>query len=150
MMTDLLKEKNIPIILDQVHSLPSKEDEDVDQPFKTPALLRAAGVDFCFSVDGFWQQRNLAFQAGHAVGFSLAYEDAVAALTLQTAKILGIDTTTGSLEVGKDATLFISEGDALDMRTCKVSSAFIQGKMIDVDNKQKALYRKFKEKYESD
>jgi imidazolonepropionase-like amidohydrolase len=148
MMTALLKEKNIPVILNQVHDLPSREDEDIDQPFKTPAMLKAAGVDFCFSMDGFWQQRNLPFQAGHAVGFGLAYENAVAALTLQTAKILGIAERTGSLEPGKDATLFISEGDALDMRTCKVSSAFIQGRMIDVDNKQKALYRKFKEKYE--
>lgn len=148
MMTDLLKEKNIPIILSQVHSLPSREDEDIDQPFKTPALLQEAGVNFCFSVDGFWQQRNLPFQAGQAIGFELDYEDAVTALTLNAATILGIDETTGSLEVGKDATLFISEGDALDMRTCKVTTAFIQGRMIDVDNKQKALYRKFKKKYQ--
>jgi len=148
MMTDLLKEKNISVVLDQVQSLPSRIDEDIDQPFKTPALLQEAGVDYCFSMDGFWQQRNLPFQAGQAVGYGLAYEDAVAALTLQTAKILGIDKTLGSLEIGKDATLFVSEGDALDMRTCKVTAAFIQGRMIDLDNKQKALYRKFKKKYQ--
>lgn len=148
MMTDLLKEKNVPVVLEQTQSLPSRTDEDVDQPFKTPALLQAGGVTYCFSIDGFWQQRNLPFQAGQAIGYGLGYEDAIAALTLQTAKILGVDKTTGSLEIGKEATLFISEGDALDMRTCKVTTAFIQGKMIDVDNKQKALYRKFKKKYQ--
>ncbi|MFK7807185.1 MAG: amidohydrolase family protein [Saprospiraceae bacterium] len=148
MIMDLIKEKNISIVLDQVQSLPSRADEDIDQPFKTPALLKDAGVPFCFSMDGFWQQRNLAFQAGQAIGYGLDYEDAVAALSLETAKILNIDKTTGSLESGKDATLFISEGDALDMRTCKVTTAFIQGRMIDLDNKQKELYRKYKKRYE--
>ena len=143
-ISDLLKEKNVPIILQRVQSLPAKADDDIDQAYKTPAILHKAGVDFCFSMSGFWQQRNLPFQAGQAIPFGLSYEDALSALTLQTAKILGIDKTTGSLEVGKDATLFISEGDALDMRTCKVSHAFIQGRQIDVDNKQKVLYRKFR------
>ena len=65
------------------------------------------------------------------------------------AKILGIDDTVGSLEKGKDATFLICPGDVLDMRSNKISTAFIQGKRIDLDNKQKALYRKFTEKYES-
>jgi len=110
-------------------------------------MLHQAGVLFCISNDGFWQQRNLAFQAGHAVGYGLPYEAALSAITLNAAKILGIDKRAGTLETGKDATLFISEGDALDMRTSKVTRAFIQGRDIDLDNKQKVLYRKFKEKY---
>ena len=71
----------------------------------------------------------------------------MSALTLNTATILGIEQTTGSLEVGKDATLFISEGDALDMRTAQVTAAFIQGREISLDNKQKELYRKYEQKY---
>ncbi len=147
MLTDLLKENNVPVILGRTHSLPSRDDDDVDQPFKTPAQLHQAGVLFCISDDGFWQQRNLAFQAGHAVGYGLPYEAALSAVTLNAAKILGVDKRAGSLETGKDATLFICDGDVLDMRTSKVSRAFIQGRDIDLDNKQKVLYRKFKEKY---
>ncbi len=150
MNADFLKERNIPVILTQTQRLPNRQDADIDQPFKTPKLLREAGIDFCFSMGGAWEQRNLVFQAGQAVSYGLDYEQAVKSLTLNTARILGIDKTTGSLESGKDATLFISAGDALDMRTCNVETAFIQGRQIDLDNKQKALYRKFKEKYDSE
>lgn len=148
-ITEFLKENNVPVILRSTQSLPGAEDEDIDQPFKTPAQLYKAGILFGFSHTGFDTQRNLPFQAGQSVGFGLEYEEAIKSLTLNTAKILGIDQTVGSLEEGKDATLFISEGDVLDMRTCKVIHAFIRGKEIDLDNKQKALYRKYKAKYDA-
>ncbi len=148
-IADVLKEKNIPVILRQVQSLPGREDADIDQPFKNAHLLHEAGVDFCFSMRGGWEQRNLNFQAGQAVAFGLDKEIAVAALSGNTARILGIGDQTGTLEAGKAATLFISAGDALDMRTCKVEMAFIDGREIDVDNKQKALARKFRKKYEN-
>lgn len=150
MNADFLKERNIPVILSQTQRLPNRQDADIDQPFKTPKLLYDAGIDFCFSMGGAWEQRNLVFQAGQAVSYGLDYEQAIKGLTLNAAKILGIDKTTGSLEMGKDATLFISEGDVLDMRTSKVETAFIQGRNVDMDNKQKALYRKYKEKYDSE
>ena len=147
LVADFLKERGVAVILSRTQRLPSRDDEDVDQPFKTAALLQQKGVLFAFSMEGAWQQRNLAFQAGQSVGFGLDKEAAVSALTLNTARILGIDQRCGSLEQGKDATLFISEGDALDMRTCQVSAAFIQGREINLDNKQKRLARKFEEKY---
>ncbi|MEM9820906.1 MAG: amidohydrolase family protein [Bacteroidota bacterium] len=147
LQTDLLRENNVAVILRPTQRLPGREDTDIDQPFKTPSLLQQERVLFAFGGGGSWQQRNLPFQAGQAVGFGLDYEKAIAALTLNTAKILGIDKTVGSLEVGKDATLIVSEGDVLDMQTCKVEHAFIRGKAIDLDNKQKALYRKYKQKY---
>ena len=146
-VADFLKSHNVPVIIGKTHSLPNREDDDVDQPFKTAALLQSKGILFSFSNDGFWQQRNLSFQAGQAVGFGLDKEAAISALTLNTAKILGIDKTCGSLETGKDATLFISEGDALDMRTCQVTAAFIQGRTINLDNKHKRLYQRFEKKY---
>ncbi|MDX1912910.1 MAG: amidohydrolase family protein [Saprospiraceae bacterium] len=147
MLTDFLKKHNTPVIIGKTQSLPAREDEAVDQTFKSAAILHQAGVLFAFSNDGFWQQRNLSFQAGQAVGFGLPKEAAVSALTLHTAKILGIDGSCGSLETGKDATLFISEGDALDMRTCKVTAAFIQGRSISLDNKHKQLQQRFEKKY---
>jgi imidazolonepropionase-like amidohydrolase len=148
MITDFLKQHKVAVILESTQRLPSREDEDVDQPFKTPAQLQAAGVQWCFSHGGYWQQRNLAFQAGQAVPFGLAYEDAVKALTSSTATILGIDKTVGTLEAGKDATLFLSDGDALDMRTAKLIRAFIRGREINLDNKQEMLYRRFQKKYQ--
>jgi imidazolonepropionase-like amidohydrolase len=148
MITDILKANNVAVVLSEVQDLPSRNDDDIDQPFKTPVLLKAAGVTFCMSVSGGWQTRNLPLMAGHAVGFGLAYEDAISAITSDAAKILNIDATVGTLEVGKDATLIITEGDILDMRTSKVAQAFIRGKDIDLDNKNKQLHRRFKTKYD--
>ncbi len=147
LVADFLKAHNVPVILSKTQRLPNREDEDVDQPYKTATVLHEKGILIAFSEEGSWRQRNLAFQAGQAVGFGLPYAAAVSALTLNTAKILGIDATVGSLEIGKDATLFISEGDALDMRTAQVTAAFIQGREISLDNKQKALYQKYEQKY---
>ncbi len=147
MVTDLLKTNNIPVILRQTHSLPPREDDDVYLPYKLPAILQNAGVTFAISVDGSWQARNLMFNAGTAEAFGLTAEQALASISSTPAKILGIDDRTGSLEEGKDATLFISDGDALDMRTNNVIRAFIRGKDINLDNIQKQLYRKYKEKY---
>lgn len=148
LVTDVLKNNNISVILSQTQDLPSRVDDDIDQPFKNPAVLKKAGIPFCLSVSGNWQQRNLPLMAGQAVAFGLAYEDAVAAMTSEPAKILGIDKTVGTLEEEKDATLIITEGDALDMRTSKVTQAFIRGREIDLNNKQKDLYKRFKTKYD--
>ena len=91
--------------------------------------------------------RNLPFYAGTAAAYGLTYEQAVRAISLNVAQILGIDEAWGSIETGKVATLFVSDGDALDMRTNRVSLAFIQGREIDLDQRQRQLYRKFQDKY---
>ncbi|MEL6864942.1 MAG: amidohydrolase family protein [Bacteroidota bacterium] len=150
MISDFLREHQVPVVINEVHSLPRRVDDDIDQPFKTAATLQEAGVLFAFSMNGAWQQRNLPFQAGQAVAFGLDYEAAISGLSLNAAKILGIDQTVGSIEEGKDATFILVKGDVLDMRTCIVAQAFIRGKAIDLDNKQKALYRKFKAKYDQE
>ncbi|MCS7036840.1 MAG: amidohydrolase family protein [Saprospiraceae bacterium] len=147
LITDFLREHQVTVVLTQTHRLPSRQDEDIDQPYKTPALLHAAGIPFAVASEGAWQQRNLPFEAGQAVGYGLPYEAAIQAITLTPAVILGVAGRIGSLEVGKDATLFISEGDALDMRTHQVTAAFIQGREINLDNKHKQLYRRFEERY---
>lgn len=147
MITDFLKEHTVPVILAEPQRLPSREDEDYDLPYKTALALHQAGIPFAISGNGGWRQRNLPFEAGQAVGFGLPYEAAVQAISLSPAAIMGIGGRTGSLETGKDATLFISEGDALDMRSCQVTAAFIQGREINLDNKHKALNRRFEEKY---
>ena len=149
-IADILRENNVGVILSEPHNLPATEDDDIDQPYKTGAALQKAGVLFtiCFDAgDGFWQQRNLPFEAGTMSAYGLSREEALSAITLNAAKILGIDDRTGSLEKGKDANLVISEGDILDMRFSRVSQAFIQGREINLDNKQKQLFERYKYKY---
>lgn len=150
MVVDLLKQNNIAVIVSRTHDLPEHPEDDIDLPYKLPYLLKKAGVEFCLNNEGGMEAagtRNLPFLAGTAAAYGLTKEEAVKAITLSTAKILGIDKTTGSIEVGKDATLFISTGDALDMRTNNVEKAFIKGKNIDLNNEQKELYVKYKNKY---
>ncbi len=152
MITDMLKENNVAVILKRVHSLPERQEDDVNLPYKLPHLLFDAEVLFCLENSGDMEAmgtRNLPFYAGTATTYGLDKEEALKLITLNTAKILGIDETCGSLESGKDATLFISKGDALDMRTNDVIAAFIQGRLIDLDNHQKKLYRKYSGKYEN-
>ncbi len=144
----LLKENNIAVILNAGHNLPSTEDEDFDQPFKTPAMLQKAGVLFALNDDASnARYRNLAFNAGTASAFGLSREEALSAITLNTAKILGIAGKTGSIEAGKDANIVISEGDIMDMRTSIVTHAFIQGREVDLASKQTQLYERYMKKY---
>ena len=146
-ITDLLKSQNIPVVLGRTHSLPIRDDEDVDMPYKLPNLLQQAGINYCISIDGFWQVRNISFNAGTAVAYGLTKEQALMAITINAAKILGIDKTVGTIEVGKDATLIISDGDALDMKSNNITQAFVRGKNINLDNIQKQLYKKYMDKY---
>ncbi len=148
-IADLLAEHNVPVILDRQHSLPSMEDDDVDQPYKTPAALQKAGVLFCLN-DTHDQSRfrNLAFNAGTAATYGLTKEQALSAVTLNAAKILGIEDKTGTLETGKDANILIVNGDLLDMKSSVISQAFIQGRNVSLDNKGKQLYERYKHKYQ--
>ena len=147
-IADLLKQHNISVILNQPHSLPTLEDDDVDQPYKTAAMLQKAGVLFSINdEDGQTRGRNLAFNAGTAAAYGLTKEQALQAITLNAAKVLGVSDRTGSIEVGKDANIIISEGDILDMRSSNVTDAFIQGRKIDLNDKQKQLNDRYKHKY---
>ncbi|MHA6248775.1 amidohydrolase family protein [Pontibacter sp. CAU 1760] len=147
-VTDFLKANNIAVIYSGVHALPGRAGEDVDMPYKTPYLLQKAGIPFALDYDlSIHGIRNLPFIAGTAAAYGLDKEQALAAVTLAPAKILGIDKQAGSVEVGKDATLVVSKGDLLDMRTNNVTHAFIQGRTVDLSNKQKHLYEKFDNKY---
>ena len=148
LIADLLKQNNISVILEQMHTLPTTEDDDIDQPFKTPAVLQKAGVLYCINdAHEETRYRNLMFNAGVAATYGLTKEQALQAITLNTAKILGIDDRTGSLEAGKDANIVISSGDILDMRTSNVEHAFIQGREVSLENKQTQLYHRYMTKY---
>ncbi len=145
----LLKEKNIPVLLYRVHSLPMSEDDAIDLPFELPKKLLDAGVLVGFENSGDMermQTRNLPFYAGTAINYGVPYEEALKMLTSNTAKILGIEKEVGSIEVGKNATLFISKGDALDIIGNDIYKAFIDGRDISLESHHTQLYKKFQKK----
>ncbi len=149
LVTDFLLAQDVPVIYERIHELPLREWQDVDMPFKTPFLLHEAGIKVgigggATSID---RQRNLPFFAGTAAAYGLDRETALAMVTRVNAEILGVADRVGTLAVGKDATLFISEGDALDMRTSQVLGAYIQGRDIDLNGTQQQLYERFRDKY---
>ncbi|GLU54351.1 amidohydrolase family protein [Dyadobacter frigoris] len=148
-ITAFLKENNIPVVLNQSHRLPNATDEDVYLPYELPGILTKAGVKVAISYsDEWWRTRNLAFLAGTSSGFSdIKPEEALQLITKNAAEIMGIDQYVGTLEKGKQASLIVTGGDLLDMRGNSVSMVFIKGGKVNLDDKQKRLYDKYKEKY---
>ena len=150
MLTDFLKQNNVSVIVRRLHSQPASPDGAVDETYRLPYQLQKAGILFCLDNSGEMEQnetRNLPFLAGTAVAFGLSTEEALQAITLNAAKILGIDTQCGSIETGKDATIIVSDGDALNMETNNITWAFIKGRSIQLTSVQTALYHKYMDKY---
>lgn len=150
LITNQLKEKNISVMLPRVHSLPESDDDAVDLVYRLPYLLQQGGVTFCLQNEGDMDAmnvRNLPFLAGTAMAYGLSEEEAVKAITLNACKILGIDQHYGSIEVGKSATLYISTGNALDMRTNQARFIISEGNFLPVSNFQSELYHKYRKKY---
>lgn len=147
MVKEQIKENNISVVLNNIHQLPKHGHSDVDQPYKTAVDLVRAGITVAIGHNGYWEARNVMFNAGTTVAYGLSKEEALQCITYNAAKIIGVDKTIGSLEATKDATFIISSGDVLDMRTSIVERAFMDGKEIELDNQQKQLHKKFKEKY---
>ena len=149
--TTLLKEREIPVIYTQTHSTPMRRFENYDQAFTTPYQLYEAGVKFCISNSQSTFQtphiRNLPYHAAKAASYGLPWEEALRSITLSTAEILGVEEIVGSLEAGKDASFFIADGDILDIRT-QVERAYIQGREVDLSDRQKMLYEKYQRKYQ--
>lgn len=151
-IADQLKTNDIAVLVGRVHETPNLEDQDYDLPYKMAHLLNEKGVLVGLETSGDMERmnsRNLPFYAGTVVAFGAPKEEALKMITSNTAKILGINDQMGTLEVGKDATLFISEGDALDMRTNKVTKAFIQGRDISLESHQTNLAKRYSKKYEA-
>ena len=145
-----LKENKVSVLLQRVHSRPNNDDHDYDLPFKMAKLLVDNGVTVALETSGDMERmnsRNLPFYAGTTVAYGLSKEQALQLITLNTAKILGIDANYGSLKVGKSATLFVSKGDALDMRTNHLTNAFIDGRKISLETHQTELWKRYSKKY---
>ncbi len=146
-VADVLKNKDIPVILTNIHRLPSSLDSDYDEPFTVAYKLYKAGVKFCIGGEGgYYNERNLPYQAATCVAFGLPRDEALKAITIYPAEILGVADKVGSIEPGKDATLIVTTGDPLEIPT-QVVYEFIQGRKVDLTNRQVKLYEKYVEKY---
>ncbi|MGB0524700.1 MAG: amidohydrolase family protein [Flammeovirgaceae bacterium] len=148
MVKEFLKENNISVILEDIHGLPEREGDNINLPYKLPALLKKEGIKFCFGYfSSVASSRNLPFFAGTATAYGLSKEEALQAMTKDAADILGIGNRTGMIKTGLDANIIVSEGDILDMKTNHLTHAFIQGRQLELTNKQVKLYEKYKKKY---
>ena len=145
-IADLLKEKGVPVILGPVLTTPSRRDEPYDTPFTVARRLNEAGVAFCISGGGSGfnasNVRNLPYHAAMAAAFGLPREEALKAVTLYPARILGLEKDLGSIEPGKSASLMVTDGDPLEIRT-QVLRVFIDGKPVDLMNKHRRLYERY-------
>ncbi len=146
---DLLKKHNVPVVVSAVYRLPRRRHDEFDAAYTLPERLRVAGIQFCISgasSSRTWNARNLPYHAATAVAYGLPHDEAIKAITIHAAEILGVAKRIGTLERGKDATLIITTGDPLET-TSRVVLAFIQGRKVDLSNRHKQLYNKYREKY---
>jgi imidazolonepropionase-like amidohydrolase len=147
---DLLKRHEVPVVITAVHRIPQNRSDAYDASYTLPARLQAAGVRFCISSSGrseTWNSRNLPYHAATAVAYGLDMEQAMRSITLSPAEILGVSARVGSLEVGKDATLIVTDGNPLEIPT-QTEIAFVQGRRVDLSNKHTRLRDKYLQKYD--
>ncbi|MGH7244081.1 MAG: amidohydrolase family protein [Phycisphaerales bacterium] len=145
--TELLKKNNVSVIVAGTQRFPKRDDSEYNEAFALPAKLKAAGIPFCIaSGEETPHERNTPYAAGMATAHGLSQDDAIRAVTLSAAEILGVSGRLGSLEKDKDATLIITTGSPIEVMT-QVTDAFVSGKRIDLSNKQTRLYEKYRERY---
>jgi imidazolonepropionase-like amidohydrolase len=146
MLASLLAANQIPVIYEHTYTQPSRDTESYDVHFKAPSILQQAGVKVVFSIGhrAFDAPlvRNLPYSAAQAVAFGLPESEAVKGLTLYPAQLAGVGNRLGSIEVGKDATLFAVEGDILDTRA-QVKHLWLGGKEVGLETRHTRLYEKY-------
>lgn len=142
---DLLKENKIPVILGPTERVPLEEDTPYDEPMAQPAQLYAAGIPFAFASFDTSFSRRLAQYAGTAVGYGLPHEEALKAVTINAARMFGLDKELGTIETGKIANLIVTNGDPLEIQT-QLRYLFIKGQLTSTDNRQLDLYEKYRKR----
>ncbi len=146
-VTDVLKQKNVPVILGHVLTLPQSDDDPYDRAMTTPADLHKAGIKFAIATFNSGQSEvdswSLPQEAGIAVAYGLPWEEAVKAITLYPAQIWGVGDKLGSIEKGKIANIVVTNGDLLELKT-EIRHVFVNGVDTSLDNKHKRLYEKYR------
>ncbi|VAW36647.1 FIG00552507: hypothetical protein [hydrothermal vent metagenome] len=142
-----IQQAKVPVIVKATHGLPKREDSSVNAGYTVALKLQQAGILTALAYPGVMSARNLPFTAGTLVSYGMDKQQALQLITSNTAKILGIDANYGTLEAGKSATLIITTGDALDMRTSILYDAYIDGRKLNLDGRQQELNKRFSNKY---
>ncbi|WP_240222444.1 amidohydrolase family protein [Rheinheimera hassiensis] len=145
-LADELAAAKVAVIYTAPYGLPSRGDENYSQAFTVPKTLQDAGVNYALSLDGYWDTRNLVFAAGQAISFGLTPEQALRSVTINAAQIAGVADKIGSIEVGKAASLVVSDGDIFDYLGHKVTHLWIDGREVDLNNRHKQLHDKYKQR----
>jgi imidazolonepropionase-like amidohydrolase len=147
-MSAELRERDVPVVIAGLNRLPLRRDDDVDTIFRLPAALARAGVRFAIARNAAdsANERNLAFEAGQAVAHGLEAEEALKAVTLYPARILGVESQLGSLEVGKLANFIVADGSPLDIRS-RIERVFVQGREIELRDRHTDLRDKYQQRY---
>ena len=141
-VADLLKKENIPVILESIVALPGREDDPYDARFTLPRDLARAGIRFALTSPSSSDVRNLPFEAGFAQAYGLSHEEALKAVTVNPAEILGVADRIGTIEPGRIADLVVTDGDLLEIRT-QVKNLFIAGKNVSLETRHTRLYQKY-------
>ncbi len=142
LVAPLLKERGIPVILGNILTLPTREDMFHAASYQAAGELAQAGVKVAFSTGDSSNVRLVPYTAAMSIAWGMNHEEALKALTINAAEILGVADRVGSLEPGKDANLFVANGDPLEIRT-EVTHVIIEGQDVGLENKHFALYRKY-------
>jgi imidazolonepropionase-like amidohydrolase len=142
----LLKERKIPVVFNAAWGRTWRSDEAMDRAFSTPAMLESLGIEYSIAIESNWPVRNLAFAAGQSIAYGASSDAALRSVTLHPARVLGMQDSMGSLTEGKQANIVISSGDLFDHLTHNVETMLIEGRMIDLDNRHKRLYKKYSAK----
>jgi imidazolonepropionase-like amidohydrolase len=137
-----LKEKNVPVILGSILALPPRDDQFHAGSYQAAAELAKAGVKFAFATGDNANVRQVPYQAAMSVAWGLPREEALRALTIDAAEILGVADRVGSIEPGKMANLIVAKGDPLEVRT-EITHVIINGQDVDLANKHRALYERY-------
>ena len=140
-----LKKRGVPVIVGPILSLPRERYDPYDAAYAAPARLHQAGVKFCIRSAGSTNTRNLPYEAAMAASYGLPPEEALKAVTLYPAQILGVDKELGSIEVGKRANLVLANGDLLQAST-QVVGLFIGGRPLPPTSKHTRLYERYRER----
>jgi imidazolonepropionase-like amidohydrolase len=137
-----IAKRNVPVILGETLALPLEEDAPYDSTFTLPAEMHKAGVLIAFGTFNSSAVRNLPYQAANAAAFGLPQQEALKAVTLNPAKIWGVEDKIGSIQPGRSADLILTDGDPLETRT-QIKQMWIRGKQVSLDNRHTRLYEKY-------
>jgi len=141
-LADQLAKKKIPVLIGPITTQPSSM-ETLGAIYENAALLAKAGVKIAIQSSSAHGVRNLPYQAGLAAAYGLPQMEALKAITINPAQILGVDDILGSLEPGKMANVIVIKGDPLEI-TSQVTNLIINGKEIELTNRQLEIYKKYK------